>query len=563
MAQDVDLLEREDALESDELDGPVSGTTKTVLGRRKVLGVIGGGIALAGCSTIPGAPPAPGVPGAPPAPGAPPPPPTVPLPPASSGPVPTVLSADAGLHLLRRATFGFGAADVAEMATLGPAGWLAKHLDPASIDDAALEGYLNRYPALGLSAQQIDDLDYDNGGRQRADEDFIRATVARQVFSQRKLFEKVVEFWSNHFNVQAPSDDSYGRKTVEDREVIRAGALGRFADLLLADAKSPAMLRYLNQEQSRADGENVPNENYARELMELHTLGAGNGYTEDDVKELSRLLTGMTRNDAREYVFDENRHDQNGPIRVMTFESANADPATAEAEIDRFVDYLAHLPQTAAYLSFKLARHFVSDTPPQSLVDSLAAAYLANDTQIVPWLQALFTSPEFNGSVGQKVRRPMEDIAQTVDSLGLTLDGDPENDGRLLGQADYRLHAPFAWPTPDGYPDTASAWMPSGGLLASWNFHWNTAHNDYDDMLSSADDAIAALLGDTPPATAGALVDAVAMGVVFQQLAADHHAAVLEYLGVAAADPVDADAAADLAKAAAATIWNSPYHFQR
>jgi len=564
MAQDVDLLEREDTLESEELDG-LSGTAKMVVGRRKVLGVIGGGIALAGCSTIPGAPPAPGVPGAPPAPGAPPPtaPVPVPVPPASTGPVPTVLSADAGLHLLRRATFGFGAADVAEMTTLGPAGWLAQQLDPTSIDDSVIEDYLGRYPALGLTAQQIDDLDYDNGGRQHADEDLIQATVARQVFSQRKLFEKVVEFWSNHFSVQAPSDDSYGRKTVEDREVIRAGALGRFADLLLADAKSPAMLRFLNQEQSRADGENVPNENYARELMELHTLGAGSGYTEDDVKELSRLLTGMTRNDTREYVFDENRHDANGPIRIMTFESANADPATAEAEIDRFVDYLAHLPQTAAYLSFKLARHFVSDNPPQSLVDSLAAAFVANDTQIVPWLQALFTSPEFNSSVGQKVRRPVEDIAQTVISLGLTLDGGPENDGRLLGQADYRLHAPFAWPTPDGYPDVAAAWMPSGGLLASWNFHWDTAHNDYDDMLSSADEAIAALIGATPPATAGELVDTVAMGVVFQQLAADHHAAVLEYLGLAAADPVAADGTADLAAAAAATIWNSPYHCQR
>ncbi len=559
--KNVDLLERPSEQVAPEERSVLSAAAQAVVGRRKVLGVLGGGIALAGCSTIPDLPGTdPVVP-----PGNPTAPPGTPLPPASTGPVPTVLSADTGLQLLRRATFGFGAADVAEVTQLGPAGWLARQLDPAGIpENPALEAYLSRFPALGLTAAEIDQREYDDGGRQRADEDLIKATVARQVFSTRKLFEKVVEFWSNHFNVQSPSDDSYGRKTVEDRTVIRAHAFGKFSEFLVANAKSPAMLRYLNQQDSRGNGDEKPNENYAREIMELHTLGAGNGYTEDDVRELARLFTGMSVNDDREYEFFPDRHDDKGPIAVMGFSSANASADTAEAEIDRFIDYLAHLPQTAQYLSSKLARHFVSDEPPQSLIDRLAAAFTANDTAIVPWLQALFTSPEFAASVGQKVRRPMEDIAQTVSTLGLALQGDPDDDGRLAGAARYRTHAPFAWPTPDGYPDVAAAWTPSGGLLAAWNFHWDVAHGNYDNMLSSADDAMAALTGNPAPATVGELVDAVALALVFQQLSAEHHAAVLSYLGKAAADPIaNADEAAELAKSAAATIWNSPYHFQR
>ncbi len=534
------------------------------IGRRRLITVLGGAIGLAACSEIPGMPGVPGVPpGAPsPPPGVPPPPTTPAPPPVAAGPLPTVLINDPVRHLLRRATFGFSAADVASVEQIGIEAWLAQQLDPQSIDDGALDGFLQRYPALTLTSAQIRDREEDNGGRTRADQDLVEAAVVRQVFSNRKLFEVMAEFWANHFNVVTPSDDDRGRRTVEDREVLRANALGTFAEMLSALVKSPGMLRYLNQNTSRGDGDNVPNEDFARELMELHTVGRDNGYDEDDVKEAARLLTGLTFDNGESvFTYDPDRH-YVGPVSIMAFTHANGSAEGGLAAIEEFVAYLARLPQTATYLSSKLARRFVADEPPTSLVDSLAQVYLANDTAIVPWLQALFASAEFANSVGQKTRRPREHVAAAVNAIGLGLRGDPDDDGRLIGIARALQDAPYFWATPDGLPDVKEQWISSGNLVTRWNFNWDVAQGSYDEMLTSADDAFATIVADAGAQTVGALVDAVAQRIVFQTLAPEHRAAVLAYLERADADAVG-DEAVDLAKAVAAAVLDSSYHIQR
>jgi uncharacterized protein (DUF1800 family) len=535
------------------------------IGRRRLLAVLGGAVGLAACSEIPGMPGVPGVPPSPPpSPGVPPPPTAPPPPPVTAGPLPTVLVNDPVRHLLRRATFGFGAADVAAVEQMGINAWLAQQLDPEAIDDGALEAYLGRYPALTLTSAQIADLDADNGGQEQADEDLVAAAVARQVFSNRKLFEVMAEFWANHFNVVTPSDDDRGRRTVEDREVLRANALGSFAQMLSALVQSPGMLRYLNQNTSRGDGDNVPNEDFARELMELHTVGRDNGYDEDDVKEAARLLTGLTFDNGESvFTYDPGRH-YVGPVSIMGFTHPNGSAEGGLAAIQEFVAYLARLPQTATHLSTKLARRFVADEPPTSLVDSLAQAYLANDTAIVPWLQALFASAEFANSVGSKTRRPREHIAAAISALGLGLRGNPDNDGRLIGIARALQDAPYFWATPDGPPDTKEHWISSGNLLTRWNFNWDLTQGSYDEMLSSADEAFTALVDEAGAQTVGALVDAVAQRVVFQALAPEHRAAVLAYMEKAESDAIaDADEAMGLAKSAAAAVLDSSYHIQR
>jgi uncharacterized protein (DUF1800 family) len=529
-----------------DLDRPREGAETTqapargqgpVVSRRRVLGVLGGAIGLAACSD--------GLPKLPPdmVGGGDPPSGVAPLPPASSGPIPTVLEEDAELHLARRASFGLTPELVDDVRTKGASAWLAEQLAPETIADGDLDGLLSQTPILNESAQRVRQIgaDDDRQGGYKADQNFVKATMLRAIYSKRHLFEVVVGFWTNHFNVVVPNDDDSGRKMVEDREVIREHALGRFADLLKADAKSPAMMRYLNQDASRADGENVPNENYAREVMELHCLGAGVLYSEADIKELARLFTGMTRDeDTRTYVFRPQWHDDNGPIRVLGFETPNDDTVDIEEEIDRFLEYLAGLPETARFLSFKLARRFVADDPPEGLVDSLEQVFLDNDGQIVPWLEALFTSPEFAGAVGQKLKTPDEDFYSSVRVLGHGFKQKPNDPYQLRYVLERLGRVPCGWPTPDGYPETRDKYFSAGEVLERFNMHWAVSHGYYNDHLDDADQVMAALVPEVGVgATVGDLVDALAQRVIFQDAPADDRAAIVAYTQKADTDTID------------------------
>jgi len=198
------------------------------------------------------------------------------------------------LHLLNRTTFGPTEADLGRVLTIGYEGWVEEQLEYQRLDDSAVEDAIRgALPTVAwTNGQLLEDARID--GRQFVAVAELRAaTYLRQLFSPRQLFEQMVDFWTNHFNIEQVDGPLRQFKTVDDREVVRRHALGRFVDMLKASARSPAMLYYLDNFTNVASG---PNENYARELMELHTLGVDGGYTEADVLAVARLLTGWSIN---------------------------------------------------------------------------------------------------------------------------------------------------------------------------------------------------------------------------------------------------------------------------
>jgi uncharacterized protein (DUF1800 family) len=474
---------------------------------------------------------APAAPAPAPAPEAPAPPPAGPQYPM---PVPqgAPLNTDQAAHLLRRATFGPTPETLNEATMLHLEGWLEWQLAPQTIDDTFTDGLMARYPLLGLSSaqlqNQLDDGSYD------AMNELVRATIARQVWSRRQLQEVMVDFWSNHFNVTTPSGSVWDLKTTEDREVIRPNALGNFTDLLLASAKSPAMLRYLNNDRSRGDR---TNENYGRELLELHTVGVNGGYTEADVLNSAYIMTGFSIADDGSFLYRPNYH-YTGPVQVLGFSSANGSQEGGLAVGEEYLRYLATHPSTAAYLATKLATRFVADEPPESLIATLAQTYLDNGTAIAPVLRALFTSPEFWNSVDAKVRRPLEDIVASTRVLGVQPGDGTDGIQSLYYQARELGMAPLGWNPPDGYPDVASEWVSPMGTLGRWNFHRGITQGWWDELSYGN---LPDLLGTPRPATYGEAVDRLAQRLLFRLPTTVEREVFLTFLEQAADTPVADD----------------------
>jgi uncharacterized protein (DUF1800 family) len=212
--------------------------------------------------------------------------------------------------------------------------------------------------------------------------------------------------------------------------VIRAHALGKFSDMLRASAKHPAMLTYLNNAESTKDN---PNENYGRELLELHTVGLDAGYTEDEMRTSALILTGLGVHwydevDDGTFHYDAENH-YTGSVKVLGWSSKNASASNGLTVALDYVDYLAHHPSTARRISTKLCQRFVSDTPPAALVDEMAATYRHNDTAIAPVLRVLFNSNAFHAAKGQKVLRPMQDVISTLRILGIEPGANDGDDG--------------------------------------------------------------------------------------------------------------------------------------
>ncbi|MGK5685545.1 DUF1800 domain-containing protein [Actinoplanes sp. URMC 104] len=443
-----------------------------------------------------------------------------------------LLPADPIAHLVRRATFGPTPATLAEAKQLGVAGWLDRQLDPASIADAACDGLLARMPLAGASIARVRSSiakhSYD------AFKQLGRAAVARAAWSNRQLFEVTVAFWANHLHIAAPSSGVWDSRSDYDAQVIRKHAFGRFADMLKASMRHPAMLTYLD---NRSSTRTHPNENYARELMELHTVGLA--YTEQDVYAAARLLTGLTVNTSGAYVYDGARH-VTGAVEILGFRHANATAAVGESAAMAFADHLARHPATAQRLATKLCRRFVADEAPASLVTKLAKVYLDNDTAIKPVLKALFTSPEFAAAIGQKTRTPFEDLIATIRALGLG----PETAGvkaldALFNGLVNAGNAPFRWAPPNGFPDVAAAWASPSGFLMRCNNHLNLAAGWYPSQLTRPADLLRSLVPALPP-TYGALVDALAVRLVGAKLPTAHTAAVLSVAGKLPTSPLTA-----------------------
>jgi uncharacterized protein (DUF1800 family) len=446
---------------------------------------------------------------------------------AAAAAVPTtvsdLVSADPMAHLLRRATFGPTPAALAEISALGVNAWLDRQLAPETIADGVCDSLLARLPLIALditaTRAKLPKHSYDAFGQ------LGRATLARAIWSNRQLFETACGFWANHLHIAAPSSGVWDSRADYDRTVTRRHALGRFADMLKASARHPAMLTYLD---NRSSTKTKPNENYARELMELHTVGMI--YSEADVQAAARLLSGMTVNAAGSYAYDPARH-ATGAVNVLGFTHPNATAAGGEAAATAFVEYLAVHPATAERIATKLCLRFVADEAPAALVARLAKVYLDNGTAIAPVLRALFTSAEFAASVGAKVRTPMEDLTATIRTLGLG----PEASGTKALDALYNMlvsagNAPMRWSPPNGFPDVAAAWASPAAFLMRCNSHLNLAAGWYPSQLTRPANMLTALV-PIRPATYGALVDALAKRLLGTTMRPEHVAAVTAVAG--------------------------------
>ena len=373
---------------------------------------------------------------------------------------------------------------------------------------------------------------------QRISAELQASRILRAVYSERQLQEVMVDFWSNHFNVFAGKGADRWLLTAYDRDTIRPNTMGKFSDLLLATAQSPAMLFYLDNFQSVSP--NAPsgpgagqrlrnqqrgglfgvlmqrnrnpeggapqqpanaqrqrrgiNENYARELMELHTLGVEGGYTQKDVQEVARCFTGWTifaprgaaaatqamlngpradilRENAGKFFFNPRTHDDGEKIVL-----GHKIPAGGGIKDGLTVlDILAHSPATAKFVATKLVRHFVSDNPPSGLVDRVAARFTRSQGDIREMLRTIFFSPEFNSpdAYRAKIKRPFELTISAIRTLGGETTGGPQ-----LHQWIARMGEPlYGFQTPNGYSDLAESWVNTGGLLERFNFGLTLASN--------------------------------------------------------------------------------------
>ena len=314
--------------------------------------------------------------------------------------------------------------------------------------------------------------------------DLSEGKLYRAILSNRQLEEQLVDFWYNHFNVFLDKGaDRYLVPTYE-REAIRPHVLGKFRDLLEATAKSPAMLFFLDNWQSvgpgapRRPNAKQPvrglNENYARELMELHTLGVDGGYTQKDVTEVARCFTGWTIRQPRQggdFFYNDRVHDKG--TKTVLGVTIPADGGQDDAE--KVLDILAKHPSTARYLSKKLAQRFVADDPPQKLIDKMAKTFRDQNGDIREVMKTMLTSDEFfsQAAYRAKVKTPFEMIVSAVRATGAQVDFAYPLARQIaeLGQPLYRKLEPT------GYSDANSEWVNSAALLARMNFALALAQN--------------------------------------------------------------------------------------
>ncbi len=360
------------------------------------------------------------------------------------------------IRLARRLTMGLTPDEAALARTKGFSGYLEYHLNASAIDDSAVESFVAAtYPQMAM--QGIDLYLLDSGLVQRQ---LQEATLFRAAFSKRQLYERMVEFWSDHFNI-AFGEVNY-LKTLDDREVIRKHALGNFPDMLRASAHSAAMLVYLNNNTSRFP---KVNENYARELMELHTLGADGGYTQADVAEVARCLSGWTIKGRGDFNFDSTGHDFGAKTFLgNTIPAAPGTGAAAVGEGEKVLNVLAAHPNTAKYIAAKMIRWLLRYDAPQPLVDQVAAAYLSTSGNIPAMIRVIMT-PANLAAAPAKHKRPFHFVTSAMRALNPTVKGVAAIAGTRLVTLG---HQSFMWATPDGYPDKVQFW--SGLVMQRWNF---------------------------------------------------------------------------------------------
>lgn len=357
----------------------------------------------------------------------------------------------------------------------GAAAWLEWQLRPSKISDDWALGTQSWWPSLGYGPTRLwaDNQSGARGGWQVM-ADYQRWVLHRRIVSKRQVQEVMTQFWETHLHVPTNGDPNFPfRKDYGD--TIYDNALGSFEELLFAAATHPAMLVYLDQAVSTKAH---PNENLARELLEIHTVGAGK-YSERDVESMARILTGWRVDVYQTWrvYYDKPSHAR-GKVKVLGFKSKN-NRKNGRQVTRQVLSYLARHPQTAQRIAHRLAVKFVSDNPPQALVDKLADVYLRNNTEIKPVLRALVRSNAFaraQATRSVKVRDPAEDVVATYRALGARLLPPTTDDSAanaILWQSASIGATPFSWPRPDGPPLDSQAWSSPSRLLNSLQIHYS------------------------------------------------------------------------------------------
>ncbi len=407
------------------------------------------------------------------------------------------------IHFLNRTGFGPTSEEVRKARRVGIAAYLEEQLHPENIPDALIEEKVAALKTIRLSSRELIELyPQPNAARQQAMQtgmmaqpqmegprvvilELQQARLLRAIYSRRQLYEVMVDFWSNHFNIFAAKGADRWLTTAYDRDTIRPNAMGRFRDLLLATAQSPAMLFYLDNWMSvsptiataRLGPNNLRrglNENYARELMELHTLGVDGGYTQKDVHEVARCFTGWTivrpRGDGR-FRYEPRLHDE-GSKTVLGIKIPAGGGMDDGLQV---IDLLARHPSTARFISLKLARRFIADDPPPSIVNKAAETFRRSSGDIPSVLRTIIDSPEFfsRDAYQGKVKKPLEFVAS---ALRLTA-AETQITRQLLRYLGRMGEPLFLAQPPTGFPDTASSWISADMLLTRINFASDLVNN--------------------------------------------------------------------------------------
>jgi len=377
-------------------------------------------------------------------------------------------SVDLVSHVLNRIGYGPRPGDYARVQQMGVDAYIEEQLEPDAIDDAPCFRRVRRLETLDNPVGEL--FEYRDS---LLLSELTRGTVLRAVYSRRQLHEVMVGFWTDHFNIDSSKGDCAWLKTADDREVIRRHALGSFPEMLRASLLSPAMLWYLDgRANAKRSPEDRPNENYARELLELHTLGVDGGYSQEDVMEAARCLTGWTvRSDGwfwkGRVEFHRDAHD-NGEKRVL---GETIPAGGGKKDIDDLLDIITRQPSHARFIATKLCRKFISPTPSEQAIQATARTFSESDGNIRATLRTLFATADFRDGRPDKFKRPFRFLVSALRSTAAETDS-----GEALLEYLLRMgHSPFQYPTPDGYPDEAQPWMST--LLWRWHFALGLTEN--------------------------------------------------------------------------------------
>ncbi|MEL7059676.1 MAG: DUF1800 domain-containing protein [Acidobacteriota bacterium] len=434
----------------------------------------------------------------------------------------------AAIVTLNRLAFGPRPGDVTAFNGLGAndtqrlAAWVAQQLNPTSIDDSDLEARIAQagfavYDSTNnpntLLARLWDWYENDNepNGNTSSNiprDEAIRAKLLRAIYSRRQLVEVLADYWHDHFNVHIENSSRVRTTFLHLDLVIRQNQLGRFRDLLEAVTRSSAMLYYLDNYTSSNSG---PNENFCRELFELHTLGAENylgiiqqnqvptengvpiGYVDADVFEATRCFTGWSFSygvsgdgDTGLFLYRPEWHDRFQKNVLGQFIPQDQPDLKDGHDV---LDALASHPGTGRFVARRLCRRFVSDTPSEALVQTVASVFTAQwqaPDQLKQVYEAIFLSDEFRTTWAEKIKRPFEHAVSALRASGSTFspkmdDGDTQD---FLWRFDDTGHEPFHWPAPDGFPDTRNAWQSMSPMVMSWRLAgWLADFDDDQDNL--------------------------------------------------------------------------------